>query len=274
MLSNFILLIYDVLQILRRGNYFSRNQMKPVSPGSELRILGNGNSLNDLNFEEDSSVHYMVVNRHVLSENYVEIKPIYYVLADPYFFKHVEGLSILKQINEKTVWSMTLFVPFTKEIKRKLHLILNNRQIKIVYYNIGSTCSRLKSIRYLCYQLQLAMPVVQNVLVASIMLGIIHKYSLIELYGVDHSWTKYLYVDQNNVVYLDNPHFFDKHKMPPKPLKEIQHTDEYPFYLILKNYSRMFESYWEIKKYLIDCQIPCRIVNRSKGSFIDAFVKD
>ena len=33
------------------------------------------------------------------------------------------------------------------------------------------------------------MPVVQNVLVASIMLGILFKYSNIELYGVEHTWT-------------------------------------------------------------------------------------
>lgn len=75
-------------------------------------------------------------------------------------------------------------------------------------------------------------------------------------------------------VYLENPHFFDKEKVVAKPVKEIQHTEEYPFYLILKNYARMFESYWEIKKYISDCHIGCQVINKTEGSFIDAFSKD
>lgn len=56
-----------------------------------------------------------------------------------------------------------------------------------------------------------------------------------------------------------------------QPVKDIQHTNEYPFYLILKNYSRMFESYWEIKNYLKQSNKKTRIINCTKGSFIDSF---
>lgn len=274
MLANLLFLIYDILLILKRGNYFSKKNIKPVASGRRLRILGNGNSLNDVNLEESDSVDYMVVNRHILSDNYISLKPTYYVLADPHFFEHPEGISVLQQISEKTSWPMTLCIPFSNQTKKVLPQIMSNKQINFIYYNATSISCQLKFIRYICYSWQLTMPVVQNVLVASIMLGLIYKYSTIELYGVDHSWTKYLYVDRDNVVYLENPHFFDKQKVMAKPLKEIQHTDEYPFYLILKNYSRMFESYWEIKKYIFDCHIPCMIINKSHDSFIDAFVKE
>lgn len=36
----------------------------------------------------------------------------------------------------------------------------------------------------------------------------------------------------------------------------------------------MFESYWEIKKYISDCHIGCQVINKTEGSFIDAFSKD
>lgn len=266
--------IIDVMRILKNGNFFSRKRIKKVSSNHRLRILGNGSSLNRVDFESEELVDYMVVNRHVLSENYIVVKPLYYVLADPHFFQHSEGLDILQKINEKTDWRMTLCVPYSREIKQKVLVTITNSNINLLYYNTTSLLCESKCAKYLCYKWQLAMPVVQNVLVASIMLGILFKYSNIELYGVEHTWTKYLFVDKDNVVYLENPHFFDEEKVTAKPVKEIQHTEEYPFYLILKNYARMFESYWEIKEYIRNCHIQCRIINKTKDSFIDAFVKE
>lgn len=262
--------IIGILRILKHGNYFSQKKIVKTSPNRILRILGNGKSLNEVSLTKNDAVDYMVVNRHVLGDNYTSIRPVYYVLADPHFFRHPEGLSIIKTINEKTTWSMTLCVVYTKEAKQALKQIVDNSNIKIIFYN-QTAFEGYNNLKYYLYDQQLAMPVVQNVLVASIMIGLQMNYMHIELYGVEHSWTKYLFVDENNVVYLENPHFFDKGKVSAQPVKDIQHTKEYPIYLILKNYSRMFKSYWEIKNYMIATRKSNYIFNKTKGSFIDAF---
>lgn len=272
LIGNFFKSIIGILKILKQGNYFSFKQFPPVSGNKILRILGNGKSLNEASLTENNNIDYLVVNRHVLGDNYTSIKPSYYVLADPHFFSHEEGINIIKEINTKTTWPLNLCIVYNRSIKKKIRNIVNNPYITLITYNICNFDGHDK-IKYLTYNWQLAMPVVQNVLVASLMLGIQKKYPVIELYGVEHTWTKYLFVDENNIVYLDNPHFFDKEKTPAKPVKEIQHTKEYPLYLILKNYSRMFESYWEIKDYIKMTHKNTQIINCTKGSFIDAFDK-
>lgn len=272
-MKNIYYTIIGILRIIKKGNYFSRKQFVPISSNKVLRILGNGKSLNDVSLIEDDAIDYMVVNRHVLGDNYTTIRPAYYVLADPHFFRHPEGLNVIKTINEKTTWSMTLCVVYTKEAKQALKQIVDNSNIKIIFYN-QTAFEGYNNLRYYFYDQQLAMPVVQNVLVASIMIGLQMNYMHIELYGVEHSWTKYLFVGENNVVYLENPHFFDKGKVSAQPVKDIQHTNEYPIYLILKNYSRMFKSYWEIKNYMIATRKSNHICNKTKGSFIDAFKRE
>lgn len=264
--------LYSLLRIVCYANLSSYKQFEKVSSNKVLRILGNGKSLNDIRLETDCDIDYMVVNRHVLADNYIQLKPCHYVLADPHFFVHPEGLDILKAINLKTSWNITLYIPNTKQTKESITQHLTNKHIRVVYYNM-IPFKGFKSIQYELFKKQLSMPVVQNVLVASIMIGIISEYQNIELYGVEHTWTKYLYVDNQNVVYLENPHFFDKKQVNAKPVKDIQHTEEYPFYLILENYARMFKSYWEIKEFTISEKINVSIINKSKGSFIDAFIK-
>ncbi len=238
--------------------------------GKCLKILGNGKSLNENVFQPASQIDYMVVNRHILSGTYKEIQPLFYVIADPFFLENPAGLDILKRINEQTTWKMYLCLPYSRRNKKRLKSHISNPYISLQFYNVCKFRG-IKRIAYFLYNRQLSMPVVQNVLVACLMLGIYMRYSRIELYGVEHTWTRYLSVGEDNLVYLENPHFFDKEKVEARPLKDIQLIEEYPFYLILENYARMFKSYWEIKKYLKFTKLPIDIINKTKGSYIDAF---
>ena len=122
--------------------------------------------------------------------------------------------------------------------------------------------------RQMCYNQNLAMPNVQNVLVAAIYLGIYLGYQTIELYGVEHSWTKNLYVNNENYVCINDNHFFDKDKIQDTYMLNVDgsHTK---FHEVLREYADMFESYWELHKIAAEHQ--CRIVNMTPGSFIDAF---
>lgn len=265
----------DLLAILKHRNYNSMLQFKPsVDQSKILRILGNGKSLNNSVLTLNDDVDYMVVNRHVLSDSYSKIKPLYYVLADPFFFFNKDGLKVIKTINDSTKWKMNLCIPrIGGKSRRRIEKLIINKQIHLIWYN----CTEYRGysfVRYYMYRHQLAMPRVQNVLVASIMIGILKKYKNIELYGVEHSWTKNLYVGDDNLVYLYDPHFYDKNVVKPIPLQDSQYKDGYPLHRILMEYANMFKSYWLIKNYVISQRLPVNIINRTKGSFIDAFKRE
>lgn len=257
--------MFRVLMNINAGKKFPKS-----GNVKKLKILGNGKSLNNNALSVDCEADYMVVNRHVLADNYQKIKPKFYILADSHFFEHHEGIDIVNKINERTKWPMYLCLVFSRKNKKAINKISFSPNIKVLFYN-SNTVNQSSRFSSFAYKHQLGMPKMQNVMVASIMLGLLMKYSVIELYGVEHNWLANLYVGEDNLVYLKNEHFYDKNQVKPKPQKEIQHMEEYPLYLNIQHYARMFQSYWEIKKYIETSDIKTEIINMTKGSFIDAF---
>lgn len=234
-----------------------------------LRVLGNGSSLKNSLLLFDDKTDYMVVNSHVLDESYSLLKPKYYVLADPSFFTSKEGYDILKAIANKTKWNMMLFVP-DQHVKKCGYLQkIKSNYINIIHYN-GYEYYGPESKRQYCYDCNLAMPSVENVMVASLYIAIYLGYKTVELYGVEHSWTKSLYVNDHNQVCLHDDHFYDKEKISDRIFTKSDGS-YFKTHEILKMYSRMFESYWEIKE--IANRKGVEIVNYTPHSFIDAFVK-
>ena len=263
-----IFTIFSVARILRKSSIPTKFTLKDKGNNRCLRICGNGISLNNNKFEQEPTIDYMVVNKSVLSDKYCELKPKYYVLADPHFFTQPDGIDILSKINAKTNWELYLCVPYSKDNKKVITPNITNEKIQLQYYNNCDCKGASRIINYM-YNHQLAMPSVQNVMVACIMLGIYMKFNLIELYGVDHTWTKYLSVHDDNLVYLEDPHFYDKEKIKEKIF--TINNKPCPFYLALQLHARMFQSYWEIKNYIQKKNLPIKIINKTEGSFIDAF---
>lgn len=265
--------LIGLVKILYYNNVFAVNELNnyfhTVQKTSTLRILGNGNSLNevlsDFNYESND---YLVVNRHVLSPSFKEIKPKFYVLADPHFFEHPQGVSILKHIYEETEWEMILFVPFTRR-PQKYNTEIQNENITLRFYNYFDFTGIAKLKLYL-YRKNLSMPKIQNVMVAAIYLGICASYKRIELYGVEHSWIKFLSVNSENKVCLENPHFFDTSKPKIQTWEEI-HYSEAKLHDVLRMYARMFESYWDLQDFAHKSNT--EIVNYTDDSFIDAFIR-
>lgn len=261
--------LYDLLRLIKYSNPFLKNHISILKNNAVLRILGNGDSINDVELSTDA-VDYMVVNRHVIAHNYVEIQPKYYMLADPYFFDCEAGISVLKQINQITQWNMIVFLPYRRSYVKKMLNLFDNSNIRVQFYNscpydVNSYCSSY------IYNHQLAMPAVQNVLVACIMMGIQMKYSRIELYGVEHNWLPNITVSEDNVVYMKDTHFYDKELGESK--KHLLKID-YPLGEWISFFAQMFKSYMQIKQYVDESQIQTKIVNKTKGSFIDAFERE
>lgn len=265
--KSFVYSVYSLLKLLRYckwGLYNSLNKM-----GAEIKrliILGNGSSLNEVWADLDFfSADYMVVNRHVLSDSYSKIRPRYYVLADSHFFCHSEGISIIEKIYKETTWEMFLFIPVSSN---ELKLPIANSNIHIVKYNTVSFRG-FNCIRKFLYEHNLSMPIPQNVLVAATYIAVCLHYEKVELYGVEHSWTKNIFVDDENEVCMYNPHFFDQSKVSCQRVKDIQHDSNFTLHFLLRCYAQMFESYWDIQSFAKEKGV--KIINKTKGSFIDAF---
>lgn len=268
-LSLFVNSAYSIAQTIFKSNHKLRNKLNAAPHQRKLRILGNGKSLNtNLNDFDSKETDYMVVNRHILSESYIIIKPRYYVLVDPHFFTSTEGSQLLDKIIETTTWKMDLYVPYRRNKSEELNNKLGDKK-HITLHNFNTTSIvGLESLRFYLYNRNLCIPSTQNVLCAAIYIGICQQYKDIELYGVEHSWLKCLSVNDNNEVCLENPHFFDAKKAEVKTWYEIQHEHKY-LYEVLNTYSKMFKGYVELEKYARTKNTT--IYNCTKDSFIDAF---
>lgn len=234
-----------------------------------LRILGNGDSLKAIVDSMQNDCDYMVMNAHILHPSFFELKPRYYVLADPSFFHpkaNYDGTEIVKRILAETSWPMTLFVPWEHAHGVDLQ---STKWVTIQYVNQYAYHGPEQYREYV-YEHNLAMPNVNNVLASAIYLGIFMDYKNVELYGVEHSWTRDLYVNKNNHTCIKDSHFFDTEDVEANII--IDGTGRpMKFHEVLKMYADYFPAYWELRE-LAD-KHGCKIVNCAPNSFIDAFEK-
>ena len=130
--ENTYISVKSVLRVIYNLITHSYDKITPELCNDRLRVLCNGNSLNDIISAHDKSSHYMVVNFFCLSEFYAILRPKYYVLADPAFYTDENAINALKKLNNETSWEMTLFLVNCKR-SDNLNNILTNQLIKVSY---------------------------------------------------------------------------------------------------------------------------------------------
>ena len=113
----------------------------------------------------------------------------------------------------------------------------------------------------------LAMPRPRNVLVPSLMTAIREGYSRILLTGADHSWSKTLWVTDNNRVVSVQPHFYRDNEKERDRVESLY--KDIHLHQIYESFSIAFRSYFAVKDYADSCGV--EILNATPGSFIDAF---
>lgn len=270
--------LFKKIESFMRGLYYSLrwlvfflirvhsfSHIKQIQTTKKLQILANGPSLkNDIVGLGSSDADKMVVNYFYLSEYFSKLAPRYYVIADPLFFNSDLGVCLLKSLEEIVHWDMTLFIP----IEQNNSIIkINNKNVRVVQY-ISNEYKGFTNIAHFLFKHNLAMPGAQNVTIPCIFLGINLGYKKIELYGVDHSWTETIRVNEKNEVCLVDNHFYDKEKSVLKPWISIS-GEVYKMDAILKTLSVVFESHRILRKYA-DYR-GCKVTNKTKCSYIDAY---
>ncbi len=233
--------------------------------GAPLIILGNGPSLNDtLAADGDvmKQLPLMAVNFAANTPVFHELKPRYYVLADPHFFKNAKDPNVASLIDnlQSVDWPMTLFVPKGTRFKSKNEMLTVER-----FPMTGVEGSAW--IERAAYRSRRAMPRPRNVLIPSIMIGIWLGFHQIYLTGADHSWMSTIRVNEQNEVLSRQPHFYKDNEQELNRIRvDYLHL---PLHEVVKSFYIAFRAYHQIQRFARSAKVA--IYNSTPGSFIDAF---
>lgn len=258
----------------------SQSDLGHISEGRECVVIGSGPSLKGTLAEHLSFIKQRDVvctNNFIASPLFINIRPRYYVLMDRAFWLHSTSARLqdeYRQYAQKMVdvvdWPMTIFLPqaarhwnYFQEVPRK------NSRVSICYVNTTQVAS-WTWLKHLLYRRQMAMPTMQNVLVAALFLSVNLRYRNVYLVGGDHSWHQSLYVDEHNRLFLKNTGFQDEDERSYEPFYEDPAEKKpYMMYNLLRDLSRMYLGYMEVEHYAKERGTMIR--NASSKSFIDAF---
>lgn len=233
----------------------------------DCTILANGPSLKKA-FEEGEVMwkgnDVFVVNMFVLSSEFWEIKPRFYFLADGAFFapKDERNRGLVQTLSVefgKIDWEMYLVIP-SSCVSGGILVSLNNSHIKVIRCNTGAF-EGFRRLRHFVYRRHWAMPRCQTVTNMALMEAVNMGYKNIYLYGADHSWTRDLWVDDDNVVCYGDRHVYATGLQVIKKEETISE--------LLTAFARMFESHHRINDYARSRGVKIR--NCTRESFVDAY---
>lgn len=268
-------LISWIIKLINKENL--KNYITKEDHLESIYILGNGPSLNLISnqIKKTTNIKICVVNFAILSPLFREIKPQYYVIADPAFFSRPikeECFSNVIEELQKVNWKLTIHIPY--KYYNKFHLEIKSSYINVIPFHTIEFHENMRfdNIKYLLYKSGLACPRIQNVIIGCIYCMINSGFKNIYLYGVEHSWTSQLVVNDKNQVCLKDVHFYDNENIKSIPWKKLN-NEIYKMHEILRTLSYTFIGYHDLQRYahyLGDV----KIINKTKNSFIDAFPKE
>ncbi len=246
-----------------------RSGVKPVAPaGARLVVMGNGPSLRDVyehNLDILTSHDTMAVNFAANTPEFFVIKPRYYTIADPHFYRALDDANVKTLLENlgRVDWPMTLFIPSGAG---NLSGLINNGNVAIARYNAVGV-EGWNWLTRLAFDSRRGMPRPRNVLIPSIMIGVWLGYKEIDIVGADHSWTQSLSVDGENRVITNLPHFYADNEHEQSRVKAVYAN--VPLHSLFHSYYVAFKAYHEIAPWAKERGVA--IYNATPGSFIDAF---
>lgn len=241
----------------------------PLEKDKEIIIMGNGPSLRR-NIENDmerlGSTPLLSVNFAPNTPEFALLRPAIHVIADGVFFnpENNDNVRLLWQNLSKVDWPLTLCLPADRRKVPMLRCLPHNITLKFFNLTPAGGSRRLKAFMI---SRGLAMPRPRNVLIPSIFCAIREGYSRIFLIGADHSWSKTLWVDDENHVVTVQPHFY---KDSDKELKRVENVGQtMRLHQMYESLAIAFRSYFDVRDYADSRGV--EIYNATPGSFIDAF---
>ena len=264
-------------------NYIKRSGAIDMARSKCVAILGNGPSLKrelpqliaQQAWEEKD---ILAVNFFALSEEFALIKPKYYVISDPMFFRKAgygeRVQELYKALAEKVSWPMKLYVQYyNPEHFDYRTAIGHNPNIEIVPFH-SIVFHGFRSVEFWCYRRGLGSgnfgTVIQNGEFIALQLG----YRRIELYGVDHTLLDGLMVDEKNRVCRRKSHYYDLEQSPAEPIYYNATNPPRPYTMseYLSETAELFRGHEVLRDFSEKCG--AEIINRTAHSMIDAYKRE
>lgn len=254
-----------------------------MNPSRRLAVLGNGPSLRDelprlIARREWERTDMMAVNFFALGDELTVVRPQYYVLSDPQFFRRagrserVENL--YRALGERVNWPMTLYVQYYNPEQFDYRAAVGaNPNIRIVPFHT-LVFHGLRSVEFWCYRHGLGSGNFGTVVQNGEFIGLLLGYRQIDLYGVDHTLLDGLTVDDRNRLCRTQSHYYDSAPAAPEPIF-VNATDPprpYTMHTYLAETAELFRGHEVLRDYARS--IGARIVNRTRGSMIDAYERE
>ena len=249
-------------------------------PKPSVVILGNGPSLAEdlprlIERREHETKDVMAVNFFALDERFETVRPAYYVLSDPMFFRDSacrdRVAELYRVLDEKVTWPMNLYVQYYNPERFDYRAALPNGRIRIVPFHT-QPYRGFRRLEFWLYRHGLGSANFGTVIQHGEYVGLRLGYRTLHLYGVDHTLTEGLTVDRRNRLCRIDRHFYDDgrpaeaHPMyvnatcPPVPYTMASYMAEL---------AELFRGHEVLRDYA--ASLGARIVNRTRGSMIDAY---
>lgn len=262
----------DVMSLVKVCLLSRKASALPKPREEEMVILANGPSLQTTvsshrDFLEGKAL--MAVNFFAVSEEFTQLKPEYYLIADPLFWLLDDSREkLFGALASKTDWPMNFFVPVKAfKDKRWQQMIAANPNIKVCRYN-STPIEGSRSLSHMLYRQGLGVPRPHNVLIPSIAQALRMPFRRIYLAGADHSWLPEITVTDDNEVLMNQKHFYDRGKSKASGVKQ-ENLNTARLHTILFHMYTAFKAYFTLREYA--GSLGKEIVNITPGSYIDAF---
>lgn len=257
-------------------NYVSRAGAVGT-PKPSVLILGNGPSLAEdlprlIERGEYLAKDVMAVNYFALDGRFATVRPAYYVLSDPMFFRDSvcrdRVAELYRTLNEKVTWPMNLYVQYYNPERFDYRAALPNPNIRIVRFHT-QVYRGFRSVEFWLFRRGLGSANFGTVVQVCEYVALLLGYKTLELYGVDHTLLDGLCVDGENRLCRTDGHYYDDAPATPKPIFQKVPHRPYTLSVYLAEVAELFRGHEVLRDYA--ASLGARIVNRTKGSMIDAY---
>lgn len=251
------------------------------APKPSVLILGNGPSLAEdlprlIARGEHTAKDVMAVNYFALDERFTTVRPAYYVLSDPMFFRDSvcrdRVAELYRTLAEKVTWPMNLYVQYYNPEGFDYRAALPNSNIRIVRFHT-QMYRGFRSLEFWLFRRGLGSANFGTVVQIGEYVALLLGYKRIELYGVDHTLLDGLCVDDGNRLCRIDRHYYDgAEAAAPQPIyKKVPHVP-YTMADYLAEVAELFRGHEVLRDYA--AALGARIVNRTRGSMIDAYERN
>ena len=274
-------LYFAIMAVKENFRNYIRRAGTVGEPKPSVVILGNGPSLAEdlprlIAQGEHEAMDVMAVNYFALDERFTTVQPAYYVLSDPMFFRDSayrdRVAELYRVLNERVTWPMNLYVQYYNPEGFDYRAALPNSNIRIVRFHT-QMYRGFRSLEFWLFRRGLGSANFGTVVQVGEYVALLLGYKRIELYGVDHTLLDGLCVDDGNRLCRIDRHYYDgAEAAAPQPIyKKVPHVP-YTMADYLAEVAELFRGHEVLRDYA--AALGARIVNRTRGSMIDAYERN